>query len=212
MNNQFFKKQACHVIRKLMPLKFVAVFFMLCAFQMSAHSSKLMQTQEVNILAKNSTLGDVFQQIENQTTFHFFYDSNEVDVNQSINQVYKDVKLSKVLASVLEAQNLTYTILKNQIILKKETQSQTSLSPNKVQDKIIEGHVTTEGGAPLPGVNVLVEGTNVGVMTDLDGNYSVEVNADSRVLIFSYIGFKTKPVKIENENRIDVVLKEDVEL
>ncbi|MGO1729063.1 MAG: TonB-dependent receptor [Flavobacteriaceae bacterium] len=212
MNNQFFKKRAYGVIRKLMPLKFVAVFFMLCAFQMSAHASKLMQAQEVNILAKNSTLEDVFQQIEDQTSLRFFYDSNEVDVNQPINQVYKDVKLSDVLASVLEAQNLTYTILKNQIILKKETQSQTSLSPNKVQDNVIEGQVTNEGGGPLPGVNILVEGTNNGAMTDFDGNYSVEVNADSKVLIFSYVGFKTKPVKIENESRIDVVMEEDVEL
>lgn len=144
----------------------------------------------------------------------FFYSAEEVDVNQPINATYKNVKLSEVLDAVLSPQNLTYSILKNQIILKKKSPKQVMQTSSKTsfQKRVIEGTVTTESGSPLPGVNVLVENTDSGAMTDFDGNYSIEVDADSKVLVFSYVGFKTKPVKIGDQTRIDVSLKEDVQL
>lgn len=74
--------------------------------------------------------------------------------------------------------------------------------------EIIRGTVTDATG-PLPGVNVILEGTNIGTVTDFEGNYTLEVDEDlgpDARLIFSYLGFETKRVEINNENVINVNL------
>lgn len=77
------------------------------------------------------------------------------------------------------------------------------------QSKTITGTViATQGGEPLPGVNVLVKGTNTGVATDFYGNYSIEASA-SDVLVFSYIGFKSQEITVGSGNTVDASLELD---
>jgi len=64
-------------------------------------------------------------------------------------------------------------------------------------------------GLPLPGANVVVKGTSQGATTDFDGNYSIEVQDGTAVLVFSYIGFSAKEVTVGNKSVIDVTLSED---
>ena len=73
----------------------------------------------------------------------------------------------------------------------------------------VTGRVTGKTGLPLPGVNVLEKGTANGTITDIDGNYSMEVEK-GKTLMFSYIGFTTRQVVVEND-RIDIVLQEDLQ-
>jgi len=70
------------------------------------------------------------------------------------------------------------------------------------------GTVTDENG-PLPGVNILIKDTTVGASTDFDGNYSIEMNGEGDILVFSYIGFKTKEVTYTGQSRIDVTMEPD---
>ena len=79
------------------------------------------------------------------------------------------------------------------------------------QEKEIKGTVTSQtDGTPLPGVNVLVEGTSNGALTDFDGNYSLSSNTGS-VLTFSYLGMKTVQVTVANSNTVDVQMIADAE-
>ncbi|MGB0929941.1 MAG: SusC/RagA family TonB-linked outer membrane protein [Chitinophagales bacterium] len=74
----------------------------------------------------------------------------------------------------------------------------------------VSGTVTSdEDGLPLPGVTVLVKGTDRGTVTDLDGNYSIEAE-DGDVLVFSYISFKTQEVAVSGGAAIDLVMETDV--
>jgi len=77
----------------------------------------------------------------------------------------------------------------------------------------ISGIVTDKGsGDPLPGVSIIIEGTTTGSVTDFDGKYSINTeNSKDKLLVFSFIGFKTVSVKLTGENQvIDIVLEEDV--
>ncbi|MEM7486857.1 MAG: von Willebrand factor type A domain-containing protein [Bacteroidota bacterium] len=76
------------------------------------------------------------------------------------------------------------------------------------QSKTITGVVTDETNQPLPGVNVMVEGTSKGTQTDFDGNYSI-VAHQGQTLVFNYIGFKTSKIKIGTSNVVNVSMKED---
>ena len=73
----------------------------------------------------------------------------------------------------------------------------------------IKGVVTDESGEPLMGAGVFVEGTTNGVVTGLDGEYSITVPADAKNLVFSFIGLADQTVAIDGRTQIDVVLKED---
>ena len=79
------------------------------------------------------------------------------------------------------------------------------------QQRTVSGQVSSEAdGMPLPGVNVLVKGTNQGTVTDFDGNYSIDVN-EGAVLVFSSLGFERREVTVGNQSTIDVRLQEDLE-
>ncbi|MFD2825555.1 SusC/RagA family TonB-linked outer membrane protein [Leeuwenhoekiella polynyae] len=72
----------------------------------------------------------------------------------------------------------------------------------------ITGTVLDPDGMPLPGVNILVKGTTTGTQSDFDGNYFIEA-ANDATLVFSYLGFKTQTLAINNRTNIDVSLEED---
>ncbi|MFC5044212.1 SusC/RagA family TonB-linked outer membrane protein [Aquimarina hainanensis] len=76
------------------------------------------------------------------------------------------------------------------------------------QEKTVTGIVTDQSGVPLPGVNILIQGTNTGTQSDFDGNYSIKANKGA-VLSFRYIGFSTETKLIGDESVINIKLKED---
>ena len=75
----------------------------------------------------------------------------------------------------------------------------------------VTGQVTDNTHFGVPGVNVQLKGTTVGVITDFDGNYSIEVPNNKSVLIFSFIGYATQEISVKNRTKLDVVLKEDTQ-
>lgn len=76
----------------------------------------------------------------------------------------------------------------------------------------ITGNVTTAGdGLPLPGVNIQVKGTTTGAVTDMDGNYSITVQDENAVLVFSFIGFLTEEVDVSGRSQIDMIMVEDIQ-
>ncbi len=82
----------------------------------------------------------------------------------------------------------------------------------KAQDRQISGTVTSaDAGEPLPGVTIVVEGTNRGTTTNTDGEYSITVPSDANTLVFSFIGFRTERVELNGQNSIDIVLETDIQ-
>src|SRR5659263_206366 len=80
------------------------------------------------------------------------------------------------------------------------------------QTRTITGTVTSavEGEGPIPGVSVAVPGTTLGVFTDANGHFSLNVPQNAKTLVFSFIGMKTQEVKITAENKFDVVMEQDL--
>ena len=78
------------------------------------------------------------------------------------------------------------------------------------QEKTITGKVSAAGEGPLPGVNVTVQGTVIGAITDFNGAYSIRVPGPSAVLVFSSIGYSTKQAAIGAQSVIDMILESDV--
>lgn len=78
------------------------------------------------------------------------------------------------------------------------------------QQKAIQGKVTDSDGASLPGVSVVVKGTTEGTVTNIDGEYQLNVSASANVLVFTYIGMLSQEIEIGNQTNIDVILAQDI--
>lgn len=89
--------------------------------------------------------------------------------------------------------------------------SYASVNANAVaqQTQTITGTVTEAGGSPIPGVNVVVKGTSIGIITDLSGKYTIQNVPANAILIFSFVGMKSQEIPVAGRVRIDVELEEE---
>jgi TonB-dependent starch-binding outer membrane protein SusC len=78
------------------------------------------------------------------------------------------------------------------------------------QEKTITGKVTAEGEGPVPGVNVTVQGTTIGAITDISGAYSIKVPGPSAVLVFSSVGYITQQITVGTQSVVDALIVSDV--
>lgn len=83
--------------------------------------------------------------------------------------------------------------------------------PVLAQTNEVSGTVTDTENETLPGVSVLIKGSSTGTTTDLDGNYSLEVESNG-VLIFAFVGYETQEVKVNGRTTINLQMKQGVEL
>ena len=82
--------------------------------------------------------------------------------------------------------------------------------PSAFAQRTISGKVTDENQLALPGVNVVMKGTSQGTITDIEGNYTLGVSDEDGTLVFSFVGFLSQEIPIDNQSTIDVVMANDV--
>jgi TonB-linked SusC/RagA family outer membrane protein len=78
------------------------------------------------------------------------------------------------------------------------------------QQRTVTGRVTDLETKPLPGVNVVVEGTSLGTVTDIDGKYTIQMGGGQDILVFSYVGYISQNVDVGNRSVVDVTLQQDL--
>ena len=187
---------------KLQRLLCVAVCFF-CIGIMTAFA----QEQKVTVELKNATLKQVFKSIEGQTTYRFSYRNTLVDNKNDITISKRQVDVSVVLNEALKGRNLVYTIVSSKSIVISDLKEQSAPSKNKR----VSGTVKSTNGESIIGANVKVTGTTIGCITDIDGNFTLEVPENAKLTV-SYIGFQTLEVPIDGKSSLNVILKEDTEM
>ena len=163
------------------------------------------QSVSVNINLTDKPLSAFIQSIELQTDFKFFYEQQQVDVQQHITVNVQNVSINAALEQALKNTNITYTISEKRILLIQK-QNSTSLQSDKMVE--IKGQVTDKSGIPVIGANILVKGSNLGCITDINGNYSLKVPAKSTIVV-SYIGYTTQEVTLKGNNFQRIIMEED---
>ena len=160
---------------------------------------------KVKITNTNSTYASLFQTIENQTNYKFSYDVNEININQAVKINYTG-DLSGLLNQLNNIDGLDFKLIGNTIAVRKSDVS-------KLQTKIITGVVKDKSdGKTIPGVNIFIKGTKKGAVTNIDGEFTLKItdaNIQNLVLSVSFIGMKTKEIKIGNQTYFDIDLEYD---
>lgn len=181
-------------------MKLATLIMTVCIIQISANTYS--QEQKISMSLKNYPLEKVFQEIEKQTNFRFLYRLENVE-NEKADIYASDNTVDQVLKKLLDNRDITYRILENNLIV---------ITPaEKMQNVRIMGTVTDAATRePIPGANVVVEGTTIGGISDVLGKFSLDVPSENAVLIISYLGYVTERVVLNGRSSIDVNLSPDV--
>ena len=155
------------------------------------------QTLDLDLSLKNVPLQEAFARIEEETDYKFLYRSDLIDINKETNlEIKGSTTLERLLAKLLVNSDIDYDVVNDNLIV---------LSP--LQPVVVTGSITdSKTGETIPGVNILVEGTAVGAITDLNGNFSIEMPEGKNTLVISYIGYETQKILVFDQKTISVSL------
>ena len=179
-------------------------FTFLTAFQLYAGTS-YSQTTTLSLSLKNATLEQAIDRIEEETGYSFLYADHVLDVSRVVNLEANNKDINLVLSRVFDNMNVDYKIVDKQIILSHKLES---IPLAQQQGHTVQGVVLDSNQEPVIGANVLVKGTTVGTITDIDGRFTLEV-PDNAVLVVSYIGYLSTELVPGSKTDLTISLKED---
>ena len=173
------------------------------------------QAKTITVELKNVSLSKAMTAIEKASGYSFFFDENKTDLNHVVNLDAENDEINRVLSELLSSTNLTYEISNNQIaLIPKGNTGQLNLRsfsktalPEVQQSRGIKGVVKDSYGETIIGASVIVKGTTTGTVTDMDGNFSLDVPVGTNLEV-SYVGYLTQAVVV-NSNLLSIVLKEN---
>ncbi|WP_083925144.1 TonB-dependent receptor [Flexithrix dorotheae] len=173
---------------------------------------KTMDEITVSVHASNAELREVFNKIQDQTSFEFAYDHAFLNDKEKISLSSRNESLADVLRYIAHKKKLQFKRVNETIYIQKHRfkGKVTELIDENIRQTLVKGSVTADDGEVLPGVSILIKGTSTGTTTDFNGNYSLNVN-EGATLVFSYIGFVDQEVEVGSQSVINVQLEADLE-
>ncbi|NOY47139.1 MAG: SusC/RagA family TonB-linked outer membrane protein, partial [Chlorobi bacterium] len=194
-------------------MKITTLLLIVSFFNLYANDSYAQKTK-ISLHMENVTIENVLYEIESLSDFKFMYNDSEVDYKKKVTVVAKRERISSILTEMFSNSNVTFEVFEKQIILKiNPLKNQDKISTTKeveiVQEREVTGVITDINNQPLLGVNITVEGTTTGAVSDFDGNYSINVSSNDAVLVFTYIGMKTVRRTVGESNTVNVLMEDD---
>ena len=160
---------------------------------------------KITIQQKNITVIDALKTVEKQSKKSINYSDSELKGKVIAQLNLQNASLETALDTILKGTGFSFQIQGNYIIIaeKKPVVAQTL--------KNIKGKVTDESGEPLIGVNISVDGSSTGTITDFNGNFSIDLPAGRKELVISYIGYKEQTVTVTGNGPVNVKMVSDTQ-
>lgn len=152
---------------------------------------------------KNVSLRQFVETVQQKSDYSFIY-KDLIDQNFRLNIVVEQKDIDTVLNQVFKGKDIQWKIQGKQIIL--TNKNEVSKDSKKVHT--VKGRVLTKDGETIPGASVQLLNSSVGVITDIDGFYMIDVPGDEAQLEFRFMGYETQTVKVNKRTTIDITLKE----
>ncbi|MNE47824.1 hypothetical protein D3C80_1422500 [compost metagenome] len=191
MKKPVVKQRLLHQIMKITLFQFVlALVFSSVTLANNVNGQKKLDTK-VTITVDNLTLDNALSKIEKSAHVKFSYNSRLPQLGEKVSIEANQETLASILSRVLVPFNITFSEVSNQIVLQKSTASFSNVNNHDslfeilTFGPIIKGKVTDQSGSPLPGATVMAKGTKTAVLTDFDGNFSIEMPANVDRLVIS---------------------------
>ncbi|MBI9062592.1 MAG: TonB-dependent receptor [Marinilabiliaceae bacterium] len=203
----FFKLSMPRKLLMIMQISFILLFAVL--LQVSATSL----AQKVVIKKNKLTYEQLFEEIEAQTGIATLLSNREINLSDKVFINEKYFELEDLLKVVTQDTELTFELIDDYIIIRplKPEEKAVVQETGQPEKKTLKGQVIdAETNEPLVGVNVYVKETTTGTITDIHGEFSLEVSPDAQALAFSFIGFVRQELPIADQSTFRVVLKSEI--
>ncbi len=164
--------------------------------------------KDINVSVKlhDASLEDAIREIESKTSFNFTFEEQDILKRAGINIKAKNQSLDQVLLEIAKSAKVEFKQVNSNIHIKAVEINEEEFQGRAITGKII----SSEDQLGLPGANVIVKGTSTGTVTDIDGNYSLNVPDNGEFLVFSSVGFLTQEVAIGTQSSINLAMEPDV--
>lgn len=195
----------------ILKMKLLTLFLLVTVATVTANNSYSQQTK-FSMKLENVTVGQVFDKIERTSEFIFIYSEKSVDVTRKVNVDVEDENVTSILDQLFKGTRNRYEIHDRQIMVlsneKVDKDVRNSIAGSQQKKNLIKGIITDLKG-PLPGATVTILGTTRGVLTDVDGSYTVEANPGNK-LVFTFIGMEPATVEVGTQTVINIQMKAKV--
>ena len=185
--------------------RITALIFFLCAFSLVAENV-YPQQKKITLVKKSVTIKDAIAEIERNSDYVFLVtDEAQSELNKKVNIKAEKASIDKVLTLLLKDSDLGYSVVELQISLYKKSEERKT--KQSVSDtKKITGRIIDENGIAIPGVNIRIQGTKSGTMTDLEGRYILQVKPDD-ILTFTFLGYNTEEIPVKGKTTLDLKME-----
>lgn len=186
--------------QKILTMKVSLLLLIIATFHVSA---SLSQSSKLDLNVSNKSLSDVIKTIESQSGYRFFYSDNYRELHDLVSINIKNASIQDVLVSLLNEKSLGFKVISDNVVI---------IGPSKAfQQQQVKGKVTDAStGEAVIGANVIIEGTTLGTVTDIDGHFSISVPNPGSVLVISFLGYNTERITVNNEAELSVKLIPDI--
>ncbi|MDD4191431.1 MAG: TonB-dependent receptor [Mangrovibacterium sp.] len=188
-----------------MKLTFTLLLFWIAGAGASTYS----QTTRFNLSFNGNNLIELFKQIEENSEFCFFYQKEDLSGLGRISIDARDATVTKILDEALKGSSLEYKIVDRYIIVRKAGSNYGNTRAELQQPGSVSGKVTDSDGFPLPGVSVVIKGTNQGTTTGADGSYFLLNVPANSVLVFSFVGMKKLEIPVDGRPTLNTAMEEE---
>lgn len=175
-----------------------------CALAYDGYS----QSARVSLDMNDVAIKEVLNEIEKTSEFYFLYSSRLIDVDRKVNIYADNQPISDILDGLFANSNVDYVLIDRQIVLSPD--KSLAEAKSKLQPLTVTGRVTDENGEPLPGLYVIVKGTTRGTTANATGEFTIDVDDPSAVLVFSFVGFLTQELVVGDQRVINVTMQLDI--
>ncbi len=186
----------------------------LWAANLNAQTIKSVQEVYIDLKVNEISIEDLFRTIEKKTDFSFCYSSEDLNRTIRFSKEVHKVTVRDILLEISQASNLKFRqVNKNITVQKMEPGARNEKKIEVIIDGItITGKVTSsEDNEGLPGVNVIVKGTTQGTVTDVNGDYTIDVPSEDAILVFSSVGYQKEERTVGNTTTLNVTLSPDIQ-
>ena len=159
------------------------------------------QVQKMSVNVRGVTLQELLQTIQSNG-YQTFFNAKAIAGVNNVTVNLQDATVGEVLDAALAGTNFTYSLTGNTVVI--------SVKPDEPKGFKVSGTVKDEHGATLPGVTIQVKGTTLGVVTDADGHFTINLPQQNQhlALVFSFIGFEKKEIRVNKDiEHLSVVLE-----
>ncbi|WP_421829149.1 TonB-dependent receptor [Larkinella sp.] len=217
----FLKNKTVYALMRLSVLQILLIGLLTAVAYARESDAQDLLKRNISLKAENVSLQKALSEIESRANVRFAYSRSMIPVDEKVSISALNEPLSTVLDRLLSPLQIEYKSTNEQIILKRNRRKTSFLStpeilrditPLPIQPKAditVSGKVTDEKNEALPGVSVVLKGSQRGTTTNAEGRYTLAVPNENATLVFSFVGYLPEEMVVGNRSTVDVLLKTD---